>query len=72
MTGPRRYNDLAASIGHASVAGLPALTVPAGIASDGLPVGLQVIAAPYDDNTAITFAELLGEEWIAGYRPPAG
>jgi amidase len=46
--------------------------VPAGIASDGLPVGLQVIAAPYDDNTAITFAELLGEEGIAGYRPPAG
>jgi amidase len=72
MTGPRRYNDLAASIGHASVAGLPALTVPAGIASDGLPVGLQVIAAPYDDNTAITFAELLGEEGIAGDRPPAG
>ncbi len=70
-TGPRRYNDLAAWIGHASVAGLPALTVPAGIGSDGLPVGLQVIAAPYDDNTAITFAELLGEE-IAGYRPPAG
>jgi amidase len=70
-TGPRRYNDLAAWIGHASVAGLPALTMPAGTASDGLPVGLQVIAAPYDDNTAITFWELLGEE-IAGYRPPSG
>jgi amidase len=69
-TGPRKYNDLAAWISHASVAGLPALTVPAGLASDGLPVGLQVVAAPYGDNTAITFAELLAEE-IAGYRQPA-
>ncbi|MGB9177655.1 MAG: amidase family protein, partial [Pyrinomonadaceae bacterium] len=68
--GPRKYNDLAAWIGHASVAGLPALTVPAGIASDGLPVGMQVIAAPYDDDTAITFAELLAEE-VGGYRQPA-
>ena len=69
-TGPRNYNDLAFWISHASIAGLPALTVPAGLASDGLPVGLQVVAAAYDDNTAITFAELLGEE-IGGYRPPA-
>jgi hypothetical protein len=43
--GPRKYNDLAAWISQASVAGLPALTVPAGLASDGLPVGLQVVAA---------------------------
>jgi amidase len=35
-----------------------------------LPVGLQVVAAPYGDNTAITFAELLAEE-IGGYRQPA-
>ena len=68
--GPRKYNDLAAWIGHASVAGLPALTVPAGIASNGLPVAMQVIAAPYDDDTAITFAELLAEE-VGGYRQPA-
>lgn len=69
-TGPRKYNDLAAWISHASVAGLPALTVPAGVASDGLPVGLQVVAAPYGDNTAITFAELLAQE-IGGYQQPA-
>ena len=69
-TGPRDYNDLAFWISHASIAGLPALTVPAGLAADGLPVGLQVVAAPYDDNTAITFAELLGEA-TGGYRPPA-
>jgi amidase len=69
-TGQRSYSDLAAWISHPSIAGLPALTVPAGLASDGLPVGLQVVGARYDDNTVITFAELLADE-IGGYRPPA-
>ncbi|HEV7421791.1 MAG TPA: amidase family protein [Mycobacterium sp.] len=69
-TGQRSYSDLAAWISHPSIAGLPALTVPAGLASDGLPVGLQVVGARYDDNTVITFAELLAEQ-IEGYRPPA-
>jgi amidase len=68
-TGPRNYNDLGFWIGHPSVAGLPAITAPVGLASDGLPVGLQIVAAPFDDDTAITFAELLSSE-IGGYRPP--
>jgi amidase len=68
-TGPRNYNDLGFWIGHPSVAGLPAITAPAGLASDGLPVGLQIVAAPFDDDTAITFAELLSSD-IGGYRPP--
>jgi amidase len=69
-TGQRSYSDLAAWISHPSIAGLPALTVPAGLAADGLPVGLQVVGSRYDDNTVITFAELLAEQ-IGGYRPPA-
>jgi amidase len=69
-SGQRSYRDLAAWISHPSIAGLPALTVPAGLAADGLPVGLQVIGSRYDDNTVITFAELLADE-IGGYRPPA-
>jgi amidase len=68
-TGQRNYLDLQSWITHASIAGLPVLNIPAGLASDGLPVGLQVIAARYDDQTAITFAELLAEE-ITGYQPP--
>lgn len=69
-TGQRSYFDLEAWISHPSIAGLPALTAPAGLAADGLPVGLQVVGARYDDNTVITFAELLAEQ-IGGYRPPA-
>ena len=68
-TGQRSYFDLEAWISHPSVAGLPALTVPAGLATDGLPVGLQVVGSRYDDNTVITFAELLADR-IGGYLPP--
>ncbi|MFT3866082.1 MAG: amidase [Solirubrobacterales bacterium] len=33
----------------ASLTGLPALTVPCGFTSDGLPAGLQVIGGPFDE-----------------------
>jgi aspartyl-tRNA(Asn)/glutamyl-tRNA(Gln) amidotransferase subunit A len=37
-----------------SVAGLPALAVPCGFSSDdGLPVGIQIVAPAYDEQTAL-------------------
>lgn len=42
-------------ISHASLVGLPAVSMPIG---SGLPVGAQVIGPYYEDDTAITFAEL--------------
>lgn len=67
--GDRPY-DLSFWIGHASIAGLPALSAPAGRTAAGLPVGLQVIGPRYEDDTAITFAELLADV-VGGYeRPP--
>ncbi|HZU64611.1 MAG TPA: Asp-tRNA(Asn)/Glu-tRNA(Gln) amidotransferase subunit GatA [Novosphingobium sp.] len=33
----------------ASLAGLPAMSVPAGLASDGLPLGLHLIGKPFDE-----------------------
>jgi amidase len=35
----------------------------------GLPVGAQIVGPLYEDDTAITFAELLGDV-IGGYEPP--
>lgn len=39
-----------------SHAGLPAITVPGGFDRDGLPVGMQLIAAQHDDRALLKFA----------------
>lgn len=42
--------------GPASIAGLPALAMPAGFASDGLPVGLELLGRAFDEATLISIA----------------
>ena len=39
--------------GPFNLSGLPALSVPAGFDRDGLPIGLQIAAAPFDEETAL-------------------
>ena len=67
--GDRPYADLAFWVAQASLPGLPALTAPVGRTPAGLPVGLQVVGPLFEDDTAITFAGLLGEV-AGGYEPP--
>jgi amidase len=67
--GERPYNDQSFWVSHASLAGLPAMAAPVGRTSSGLPVGAQIMGPLYEDDTAITFAELLGDA-IGGYEPP--
>jgi amidase len=67
--GERPYDAQPFWISHASLAGLPAVVVPVGRTRGGLPVGAQILGPLYEDDTAITFAELLADV-IGGYAPP--
>lgn len=57
--------------GHSGLCGLPSTVAPIGPASDGLPVGVQIVARRYGDLTSLRFAQLL-EDAGHGFRPPAG
>jgi amidase len=57
--------------GLASVAHLPATVAPAGVTGSGLPVGVQIIGPQYGDNTCLTFARLLEQEYQP-FVPPKG
>ncbi|GAC1346032.1 MAG: Asp-tRNA(Asn)/Glu-tRNA(Gln) amidotransferase subunit GatA [Acetobacteraceae bacterium] len=54
----------------ASMAGIPGISVPAGLDAGGLPLGLQVLARPFDEETAFAVAGAL--ERAAGFSalPP--
>jgi amidase len=67
--GERPYDDQPFWICHASLPGLPAVVAPIGRTQRGLPVGAQIVGPLYEDDTAITFAELLGGV-VGGYEPP--
>ena len=67
--GERPYGSLAFWMAHASLPGLPAVAAPVGRTPAGLPVGAQVLGPLFEDDTAITFAGLLGEV-TGGYQPP--
>lgn len=50
---------------------LPSTVAPAGLTSDGLPVGVQIVGPQYGDHTCIHLARLLEREF-QGFAPPAG
>jgi aspartyl-tRNA(Asn)/glutamyl-tRNA(Gln) amidotransferase subunit A len=43
----------------ASLAGLPGLSLPAGLSQDGLPLGLQLLGRPFDEETLLRVAGVL-------------
>ena len=55
----------------ATVAYLPAVAAPVGLAKGGLPVGIQIVAPYLEERTAIAFAAALASE-IGGFVAPPG
>jgi aspartyl-tRNA(Asn)/glutamyl-tRNA(Gln) amidotransferase subunit A len=51
-----------------NLAGLPGISVPAGLDSQGLPLGLQLIGRPFDEETLFSLAEVI--EQAAGRFAP--
>jgi amidase len=50
---------------------LPSTVAPAGLASDGLPVGVQIVGPQYGDYKCLHFARLL-ERDFQSFSPPQG
>jgi amidase len=46
----------------------PAAVVPVGSSPEGLPIGVQIIARPFEDETALAVAAVVDAAF--GYRPP--
>ncbi len=44
-----------------NMAGLPGIAVPAGLSADGLPLGLQLIGRPFDEETLFSIAGVIEE-----------
>ena len=61
--------------GIANLAGVPAISVPVGLSSDGLPIGLQLVAAWGRDELLLDAAEALeranGRQWVDAAPPLA-
>src|ERR1700746_3002455 len=44
----------------ANLAGIPAISVPAGLSADGLPLGLQIMGRAFDEETVLRGGAVLG------------
>jgi aspartyl-tRNA(Asn)/glutamyl-tRNA(Gln) amidotransferase subunit A len=51
-----------------NIAGLPGISVPAGLDAQGLPLGLQLIGRPFDEATLFTLGTVI--EKAAGRFAP--
>jgi aspartyl-tRNA(Asn)/glutamyl-tRNA(Gln) amidotransferase subunit A len=52
-----------------SLAGLPAVSVPAGLSAEGLPLGLQIIGRAFDEATILRVADLIERAAQFRHRP---
>jgi amidase len=57
--------------GVATLPGLPATSVPIGLSSDGLPIGVQIVGPWLEDRTPLKLAELMEREF-GGFAAPPG
>ncbi|MEW6671807.1 MAG: amidase [Thermodesulfobacteriota bacterium] len=71
LKGPKSL-DIAFYTGPANFLGIPALSVPCGFSSYGIPIGLHVMGPHYGDRLVINLARFFEEatQWHRRRRPP--
>ena len=65
-----RYYDVFLTAYAFSVTGLPAMSIPCGFTSEGLPVGLQVVGPRLREDLLLQFAASFGAAHPEHYRTP--
>ena len=55
-----------------NLSGWPAVSVPAGLSADGLPLGLQLIGRAFDEETVLKVAGVLEDAAAFKHRPQNG
>jgi aspartyl-tRNA(Asn)/glutamyl-tRNA(Gln) amidotransferase subunit A len=53
----------------ADLAGLPAISVPAGLSADGLPLGLQIIGRAFDEGMVLRVGDIIEKAAAFTHRP---
>jgi amidase len=67
------YSDHGRPLVFANVVGLPALTVPAGLDGDGMPIGVQIVGPLWSELRLLAVAGTLERAGILpGFRTPPG
>jgi amidase len=61
----RPYLDFLHWVSLPTLAGLPATVAPVGRTKAGLPVGVQIVGARFEDRSTIEAAS-----WLGGFEPP--
>lgn len=50
--------------------GMPAATVPVSLSPEGLPIGVQIVARPWEEELVLSVAEIIEKESRVKLRPP--
>jgi amidase len=67
---PQCYRDTMRFSQWLNLAGFPGISVPMGVSAEGLPIGVQVIGRPHEEELVLAVAERM-ENARGAWRPPA-
>jgi amidase len=70
---PVSYYENGRLLGPANLVGAPALTVPAGLDDEGLPIGVQIVGPRWSEMRLLDVARALEDAGaLPGFQPPPG